>query len=166
MIRAYKDIEPRIDPTVFIAPGAWVIGRVRLAKDSSVFYNSVVRGDTDTISIGERSNIQDNCTLHVNSGDPLFIGNDVTLGHNALVHGCTVHDRVMIGMGAIVLDRAVIESGCIVAAGSLVPPGKTYAAGSMIMGSPARVVRELSGEEIDNIVRTAAHYVELKDSYR
>ncbi len=166
MIRSYQDIDPQIDPSAFIAPGAWVIGRVTLAKDSSVFYNSVVRGDTDTISIGERSNIQDNCTLHVNSGDPLFIGNDVTLGHNALVHGCTIHDRVMIGMGAIVLDRAVIESGCIVAAGSLVPPGKTYAAGSMIMGSPARVVRELSGEEIDNIVRTAAHYVELKDSYR
>jgi carbonic anhydrase/acetyltransferase-like protein (isoleucine patch superfamily) len=166
MIRAYKDIDPQIDPTAFVAPGAWVIGRVVLARDSSVFYNSVVRGDTDTITIGERTNIQDNCTLHVNSGDPLFFGSDVTVGHNAVVHGCTVHDRVMIGMGAIVLDRAVIESGCIVAAGSLVPPGKVYKAGSMIMGSPARVVRELSAGEIDSIVRTAAHYVQLKDSYR
>jgi gamma-carbonic anhydrase len=166
MIRSYQDIDPDIDPTAFIAPGAWVIGRVILGRDSSVYYNSVVRGDTDRISIGARSNIQDNCTLHVNSGDPLFIGDDVTVGHNAVVHGCTVHDRVMIGMGAIVLDRVVIEPGCIVAAGSLVPPGKTYKAGSMIMGSPARVVRQLSDEEIDTIVRTAAHYVELKDSYR
>lgn len=166
MIRSYKDIEPEIDSTAFVAPGAWVIGRVILGRDSSVFYNSVVRGDTDTITIGERSNIQDNCTLHVNRGDPLFIGADVTVGHNAVVHGCTVHERVMIGMGAIVLDRAVIETGCIVAAGSLVPPGKIYKAGSMIMGSPARVVRELSTEEIDNIVRTAAHYVELKNSYK
>jgi carbonic anhydrase/acetyltransferase-like protein (isoleucine patch superfamily) len=137
-----------------------------MGKDSSVFYNTVIRGDTDTITIGERTNIQDNSTIHINEGDPVTIGSDVTVGHNAIVHGCTIHDRVLIGMGAIILDRAVIEPDCYVAAGSLVAPGKTFPSGSMIMGSPATAVRRLSQEEIDDIIRVASHYVELKNSYQ
>ena len=143
MIKSYQGHDPQLHETVYIAHGAWVIGRVAMGEDSSVFYNTVIRGDVSTITIGERTNIQDNSTLHVNKKDPLTIGSDVTVGHNGIVHGCTVKDRVMIGMGAIILDRAVIESDCFVAAGSLVAPGKTFPPGSMIMGSPAKAVRLL-----------------------
>ena len=166
MITSYQNNHPKLHETVYVAPGAWVIGRVVMGEDSSVFFNTVIRGDTDNITIGERTNIQDNSTLHVNEGDSLAIGSDVTVGHNAIVHGCTVKDRVLIGMGAIILDRAVIESDCYVAAGSLVAPGKTFPSGSMIMGSPAKVVRQLSQEEIDDIIRVAAHYVDSKNTYK
>ena len=166
MITAYQQIHPELHETVYVAPGAWVIGRVVMGEDSSVYFNTVIRGDTDSIFIGERTNIQDNSTLHVNKGDPVSIGSDVTVGHNAIVHGCTIKDRVLVGMGAIILDRAVIESDCYVAAGSLVAPGKTFPPGSMIMGSPAKAVRQLSQEEIDDIIRVASHYVELKNSYK
>ena len=166
MITPYQNNYPQLHETVYVAPGAWVIGRVEMGADSSVFFNTVIRADTDIITIGERTNIQDNSTLHVNQGDPLSIGSDVTVGHNAIVHACTVKDRVLIGMGAIILDRAVIEPDCYVAAGSLVAPGKTFPSGSMIMGSPAKAVRQLSQEEIDDIIRVAAHYVESKNSYR
>lgn len=166
MITSYQNHHPQLHESVWVAPGAWVIGRVTMAEDSSVFFNTVVRADTDTITIGARTNIQDNSTLHVNKGEPLSIGSDVTVGHNAIVHACTVKDRVLLGMGAIILDRAVIESDCYVAAGSLVAPGKTFPSGSMIMGSPAKAVRPLSQEEIDDIIRVAAHYVESKNSYR
>lgn len=166
MITSYQNNHPKLHDTVYVAPGAWVIGRVVMGEDSSVFFNTVIRGDTDNITIGERTNIQDNSTLHVNEGDPLAIGSDVTVGHNAIVHACTVKDRVLVGMGAIILDRAVIESDCYVAAGSLVAPGKTFPSGSMIMGSPAKVVRQLSQEEIDDIIRVAAHYVDSKNTYK
>ncbi|MBT8355199.1 MAG: gamma carbonic anhydrase family protein [Desulfofustis sp.] len=166
MITSYRNNHPQLHETVYVAPGAWVIGRVFMGEDSSVYFNTVIRGDTDIITIGERTNIQDNSTIHVNEGDPVSIGSHVTVGHNAIVHGCTVRNRVLIGMGAIILDRAVIESDCYVAAGSLVAPGKTFPPGSMIMGSPAKVVRQLSQEEIDDIIRVAAHYVESKNSYK
>jgi carbonic anhydrase/acetyltransferase-like protein (isoleucine patch superfamily) len=166
MITSYQNNHPKLHDTVYVAPGAWVIGRVVMGEDSSVFFNTVIRGDTDNITIGERTNIQDNSTLHVNEGDPLSIGSDVTVGHNAIVHACTVKDRVLIGMGSIILDRAVIDSDCYVAAGSLVAPGKTFPSGSMIMGSPAKVVRQLSQEEIDDIIRVAAHYVDSKNTYK
>lgn len=166
MITSYQNNHPKLHDTVYVAPGAWVIGRVVMGEDSSVFFNTVIRGDTDNITIGERTNIQDNSTLHVNEGDPLAIGSDVTVGHNAIVHACTVKDRVLIGMGSIILDRAVIDSDCYVAAGSLVAPGKTFPSGSMIMGSPAKVVRQLSQEEIDDIIRVAAHYVDSKNTYK
>ena len=166
MITSYQQTRPVLHETVYVAPGARVIGRVVMAEDSSVYYNTVIRGDIDAITIGARTNIQDNSTLHVNKGDPVSIGSEVTVGHNAIVHGCTVNDRVLIGMGAIILDRAVLESDCYVAAGSLVAPGKTFPPGSMIMGSPAKVVRQLSQGEIDDIIRVAAHYVELKNSYQ
>lgn len=166
MITSYQNNHPKLHETVYVAPGAWVIGRVVMGEDSSVFFNTVIRGDTDNITIGERTNIQDNSTLHVNEGDPLAIGSDVTVGHNAIVHACTVKDRVLVGMGAIILDRAVIDSDCYVAAGSLVAPGKTFPSGSMIMGSPAKVVRQLSQEEIDDIIRVAAHYVDSKNTYK
>jgi len=162
---SYLGNKPKVGERVFIAPGSFVIGNVTIGANSSIFYNTVVRGDVDTITIGDGTNIQDNCTLHVNSGVPLQIGSGVTVGHNAIVHGCTIGDNVLIGIGAIVLDRAVIEEDSIVAAGSLVAPGKTYPAGSMIMGSPARAVRVLTDQEKVDIRKAAEGYVRTKDTH-
>ncbi len=161
----YKDSSPVLGEGVFIAAGAQVIGALCVGKDSSIFYNSVVRADVNTISIGEGTNIQDNCTLHVNAGHPLVVGNGVTAGHNVVLHGCTIEDNVMVGMGAIVLDGAFVARDCIVAAGSLVPPGKKYPAGSMIMGSPAVVKRPLTEQEILSIGATARRYITVKNNH-
>ena len=161
----YLGKQPQLGSAVYIAPGAHVIGEVTVGDDSSIFYNSVVRGDVNSIVIGARTNIQDNCTLHVSDEDSLTVGDGVTVGHNAVVHACIVENNVLIGIGAVVLDGAVIEEDCIVAAGSLVPPRKRFPAGSMIMGSPAKVVRELTEQEKSGIRKTAATYIETKNNY-
>ena len=157
--------EPLLGEGVFIAPGALVSGEVEIGDDSSVFYNTVIRGDVNSIAIGSETNIQDNCTLHVSSTYSLEVGSGVTVGHNAVVHGCKVGDNVMIGIGAIVLDGAVIGRDSIVAAGSLVPPGKVYPPGSMIMGSPAKVTRELTVDDKAFITKTGKGYIKLKNKY-
>jgi len=162
---SFEGKEPLIGDGVFVAPGAFVLGEVQIGKDSSVFFNSVVRGDVNSIVIGSETNVQDNCMLHVSSAYSLEVGNGVTIGHNAVVHGCSVGDNVMIGIGAIVLDGAVIGKDSIVAAGSLVPPGKVYPPGSMIMGSPAKVTRDLTPEDKAFITRTGEGYIKLKDKY-
>lgn len=161
----YKDSIPALGEGVFIAPGAYVIGALKVGQDSSIFYNSVARADVNTIVIGEKTNIQDNCTLHVTTENGLQVGSGVTLGHNGILHGCTVEDNVLVGMGAIVLDGAIIGRDSIVAAGSLVPPGKKYPAGSMIMGSPAVVVRSLTEKEIAGIGLTSRHYIGVKNNH-
>lgn len=161
----YQGNRPDLGDGVFLAPGSRVIGRVQIGRDSSVFYNSVVRGDVNGIVIGSRTNIQDNCTLHVTGRSGLSVGDGVTVGHNAILHGCTVGDNVLVGMGAIILDDAVIGEDSIVAAGSLVPPGKHYPPGSLIMGSPAAVIRPLRDDERERNRASAAHYVEVKDSH-
>lgn len=164
-MRFFEGNEPQLGEGVFIAPGAFVFGKVKIGKDSSVFYNTVVRGDVNSITIGTETNIQDNSTLHVSGTCSLQVGNGVTVGHNAIVHACIVEDNVLIGIGAIVLDGALIARDSIVAAGSLVPPGKTYPPGSMIMGSPAKVTRKLTTEEKENIKKTAQGYINLKNKY-
>lgn len=161
----FEGKEPSLGEGVFIAHGAVVSGEVKMGRDSSVFYYTVIRGDVNSITIGSETNIQDNCTLHVSSACSLEVGNGVTVGHNAVVHGCRVEDNVMIGIGAIVLDGAVIRRDSIVAAGSLVPPGKEYPPGSMIMGSPAKVTRVLTSEDKEFIARTAKGYIKLKNKY-
>lgn len=166
MIEDFKGIEPEIHPSVFIAPQAVIIGDVRIDENSSIWYNTVVRGDVNYIRIGKRTNIQDNSVLHVTSEThPLVIGNDVTAGHSVIVHGCTVHDRVLIGMGATVLDGAVIESDSIIGAGSLVPPGFTVPSGTLALGVPAKVKRKLSNQEIENITSIAEKYVMNSRTY-
>lgn len=161
----YQGKIPSLGEGVFVAPGARVIGAVRIGQDSSVFYNSVVRGDVNEITIGSRTNIQDNCTLHVTSRHRLTVGDGVTVGHNVVLHGCTVGNNVLVGMGAVVLDGVVIENDSIVAAGSLVPPGKHYPAGSLIMGSPATAVRLVRQEEKEQNRAAAAHYLITKENH-
>ena len=148
---------------VFVAEGARIIGDVTFQDDCSVFYNAVIRGDDQPIRIGNRVNIQDNCTLHAGHQDPITIEDDVTIGHGAILHGCTIRNECIIGMGAILLDGCVIPPHCIVAAGALVPQGKTFPEGSLIMGSPARDVRPLSEEEIQSILLSAQHYVQCAE---
>jgi carbonic anhydrase/acetyltransferase-like protein (isoleucine patch superfamily) len=167
MVYQFLDKSPQFEESVFVAPSADVIGDVTIGKDSSVWFNSTIRGDVNWIEIGERSNIQDNASIHViNQTGPTKIGNDVTIGHNAMVHGCTIHDRVLIGIHATILDEAVIESDVIVAAGTLVPPGKVLESGYMYMGSPAKKHRKLTDEEVASIQKSADNYVKYQRTYR
>ena len=149
---------PDIHPSVFVAPGAVVRGDVQLAAGSSVFYNAVLRGDRAAISIGEGTNIQDNCVVHVEYDLPAVVGRDVTVGHGAILHGCTIGDETLIGMGAIVLNGARIGKNCLIGAGALVTQNAVIPDGSMVIGSPARVKRPLTPEEMDGIRQSAADY--------
>lgn len=155
----------KIDESVFLAEGSIVTGDVTIGRDSGVWFNSVVRGDTERITIGERTNIQDCSVLHVDTGYPLTIGDDVTIGHRALVHGCTIGNNVIIGMGAIILNGAVIGDNCVIGAGSLVPQHKEIPAGTVAFGSPAQVKKELGEEGIAANHHSAEHYANLAKRY-
>jgi len=166
MIRSYLDYKPDIDATAWLAPNVDVIGRVKLGADTSIWYQSVLRGDVNSITIGERTNIQDHTVIH-NSGDaPCVVGNDVTVGHKVLLHGCEVQNLCLVGMGSIVMDHAVLEEGSFLAAGSLVPEGKVLKGGYLYAGSPARERRELTDEEKDFLIQSAKHYVKLSKAHR
>jgi len=166
VIAPYLHWRPRIDEAAFIADSAEVIGRVSIGKDASVWHQSVLRGDVHDIVIGCRSNIQDHCVLHTSQGiSPCLVGDDVTVGHRVILHGCEIQDRCLIGMGAIIMDRAVIESGCLIAAGALVPEGKVLRSGYLYAGIPAREKRPLSEEETVFLDMSAHHYVELARTY-
>ena len=166
MLRPYRGLLPVIDPTAYVDPSAQVIGDVEVGPESSVWMNVVMRGDVNHIRVGSRSNVQDGTVVHVMHGvHPTSIGDDVTIGHGAVVHGCAVADRVLIGMGAIVLNGAVVGPDSIVAAGSLVPEGMTIPPRSLAMGSPARVKRELSDAEVASILDYAASYVRYRLDY-
>jgi carbonic anhydrase/acetyltransferase-like protein (isoleucine patch superfamily) len=149
-----------IDPSAFIARGAIVLGDVRLGPNSSVWYNSVIRGDTERIEVGEGSNIQDLSMLHADPGFPCRVGCRVSVGHRAILHGCTVEDDCLIGMGAILLNGARIGRGCLVGAGALVTEGKAFDDHSLIMGSPAKAVRMLDKEAVAKLRQSALHYVD------
>ena len=152
-------VAPEVAEDAWIAPDAQVIGHVRLGQGASVWFGAVVRGDNELIAIGARSNIQDGSVLHSDPGSPLTLGEGVTVGHKVVLHGCTVGDNSLIGIGAIVLNRAVIGRDSIVGAGALVPEGKVFPDGVLLLGSPARVVRELTPEQIEGLRRSAEHYV-------
>ena len=156
---------PDIAENAYIAPTAVVVGDVTIGEKSGVWFNAVVRGDMSPITIGESSNIQDNCTLHTDPGCPLTIGDNVTIGHNAVVHGCTIEDHVLIGMNAVVLNNAVIRSGSIVAAGAVVREGQEVGPCQLVAGMPARVKREVDEQTIALIDLAADHYVELALAY-
>lgn len=151
--------QPVIHPGAAVLPGARVVGDVTLAPGVSVWYNAVVRGDDAPITVGQDTNIQDNCVLHVEEGFPLTVGREVTVGHSCILHGCTVGDRVLVGMGSIVLNGAVLEDGCMVGAGSLVTEGAVIPSRMLAFGRPARPVRPLTPEEIENLPKAAQRYV-------
>ncbi len=151
---------PHLAPGAWVAPSADLIGEVLLGEDASVWFGAVIRGDNTPMIVGPRSNIQEGAVCHSDAGAPLTIGADCTIGHQAILHGCTIGDRVLIGMGAIILNRAVIADGCIVGAGALVTEGKTFPAGSLIVGSPARAIRELDDNAQAMLLISARHYVD------
>lgn len=155
-----EHVSPTLAESAWVADSAQVMGRVDLAADTSVWFGVVIRGDTESISIGEGSNIQDGSVLHADIGQPLRVGKHVTVGHKVMLHGCTIGDESLIGIGAIVLNGAKIGKNCLVGAGSLVTEGKEFPDGSMIMGTPAKVVRSLSPEQIQVLRLSAHHYVE------
>jgi len=167
MISGYRHWQPDIADSAFVAGSAEVIGRVTIGSDSSIWYQSVLRGDVHDIIIGERSNIQDHCVLHTSHGiSPCVVGNDVTVGHRVILHGCEIQDGCLVGMGSIIMDQAVLESGCFLAAGSLVPERKVLRGGYLYAGSPARERRELTDEEKVFLQHAAAHYVEVANYHR
>jgi carbonic anhydrase/acetyltransferase-like protein (isoleucine patch superfamily) len=167
MIVAYAGRTPRIDPSAFVVESATVVGDVVIGPESSVWFGAVVRGDIEPIRIGAATNIQDNATLHVVGGKyGTTLGDRVTVGHNAVVHGCVVEDGALIGMGAVVLDRVVVGSESLIAAAALVPPGTVIPPRSMVRGNPAQVVRPLSDDELELIRSSAANYVRYARQYR
>lgn len=172
-VRSYKGIQPQIAATAYIDESAAVIGDVVIGEDSSVWPMAVVRGDVNYIRIGKRSNVQDGSVLHVThshdgapGGFPLIIGDEVIIGHNVTLHGCTIANRCLIGMGSTVLDGATLEEGVLLAAGSLVPPGKTLEGGYVWLGNPVKKGRPLTQAEWDWFSYSAGHYSRLKDDYK
>mgnify|MGYP006326617275 FL=1 len=172
-IRPFRGIVPTLGARAYVDPAACVIGDVHLGEDSSIWPGCVVRGDVNHIRIGARTNIQDGTIVHVThdgpytqpDGWPCLIGDDVTIGHGAIIHACTIGDACLIGMGATVLDGAVIQKNGFVGAGAVVPPGKTVMSGELWLGNPAKPVRRLSDKEIEQLYYSARHYVRLKDEY-
>lgn len=159
-VYALDGVEPQMADSAWVADSAQVMGTVSMAADSSVWFGAVVRGDTATITIGEGSNVQDASVLHADLGMPLVIGRHVTVGHQVMLHGCTIGDETLIGIGAIVLNGAKIGKNCLVGAGALVTEGKEFPDGSMIIGSPARVVKQLTAEQIQGLRQSAQHYID------
>lgn len=171
--RPYLDITPALGARVYIDASAVVVGRVTLGDDVSFWPTAVARGDVNAIEIGARTNVQDGAVLHVThdgpyspGGKPLIVGTDVTVGHRAVLHACTIGNFCLVGMGAVVLDGAILEDRVMIGAGSLVSPGKRLESGSLYVGSPARRARSLTETELSFLEYSAAHYVKLKDQYR
>jgi carbonic anhydrase/acetyltransferase-like protein (isoleucine patch superfamily) len=166
IILPYKGISPTLGKDVFLAAGSVIVGRTRIGDFSNIWFNTVIRGDENEIVIGRYTNVQDNAVVHITEGKfATIIGDYVTIGHSAVIHACTIEDLTLIGMGAVVLDGARIKRHSLVAAGSVVPPGKSYPEASLIMGSPAKVVRQLSDLELDQFEQSAMHYVAMAKSY-
>lgn len=162
----HGDAFPRVAPTAWIAPGAFVVGAVTLGEEGSVWYGAVLRGDTEPVFVGARTNVQDGCVLHADPGFPAVVGAGCVIGHGAIVHGCEVGDGCLIGMGATVLNGAKIGAGSVVAAGALVPEGKEFPPGSLIVGVPARRVRGVTEAQTRDIERGVQTYVERAAAHR
>ncbi len=158
-IYALDGVAPQVDPSAWVADSAQVMGAVTLGADASIWFGTVVRGDTETITIGRGSNIQDGSVMHADVGKPIVVGNHVTVGPKVMLHGCTIGDESLIGIGAVVLNGAKIGRNCLVGAGALVTEGKDFPDGSMIIGSPAKAVRQLTPEQMEGLRWSARHYV-------
>lgn len=160
------DLQPAIHDSAWVADSAAVMGNVTLSEDSSVWFGVVIRGDTETITVGKGSNIQDNSVLHADHGMPLVIGDNVTVGHQVMLHGCTIGDGSLIGIQAVVLNGAKIGKNCLVGAGALVTEGKEFPDGCMILGSPAKAVRQLTDAQIEGLKMSAQHYIDNARRYK
>ncbi|MFH0968223.1 MAG: gamma carbonic anhydrase family protein [Methanobacteriota archaeon] len=160
-IRQIMNIHQKVPQAAFVAPNSTVIGGISAGTDVSIWYGAVVRADKDRISIGDRSNIQDNCVVHTSSGHPVTIGDEVSIGHGAILHGCTIQDQVLVGLGAIILNGAVIGSECIIGAGALISEGKNIPSRSLVLGVPGKIIRQVSDEEVAGILQNASSYVNL-----
>jgi len=162
----HGDSYPRVAQTAWVAPGAFVVGDVHLGEASSVWYGAVLRGDTEPIRIGDRTNVQDGCVVHADPGYPATVGEDCVVGHNAIVHGCEIGNGCLVGMGATILNGAKIGEGSIVAAGALVTEGKEFPPRSLIVGAPAKAIREVTEEQTQSIAHGVREYVERAASHR
>ena len=166
MIHSFDGNKPEIKEDVFIAEGSKIIGNVVIKKGASIWFNTIIRGDIDSIKIGQNTNVQENSTLHIDKGIPLNIGDNVTIGHGAVLHGCTVNNNCIVGMGSTVLNNAEIGENTIIGAGALIPEGKEIPPGSLVLGVPGKVVRDLKEDEINKIKKSAEHYHQLARRYR
>lgn len=166
MIKGYEGNNPDIHGSCFVAQSADIIGDVKIGKNSNIWYNTVLRADGNPIIIGENTNIQDGTIIHINTTTKTFIGDNVTIGHKAIIHACTIGNNTLIGMGSIVLDGAQIGEFTLLGAGSLVPPGKSIPSGVLAMGSPAKVIRELSEEEKQSLTKSALDYVKFAENHK
>lgn len=163
----FKERHPSISPTAFIAPDAWIIGDASIGENVSIFFNAVLRGDIESIRVGRGTNLQEHSLVHTSHGmSPAIIGEDVTVGHRAIIHGCTIGDRSLIGMGATILDNAVIGEECIIGAHTLVPKGTVIPPRSLVIGTPSKVARPLTPEEQRSLLSSARGYQELGAYYR
>lgn len=162
----FGDKTPKVDDSVFVAPGSYLIGDVTVGKESTIWFGAVLRGDEGPIKIGERCSIQDNATIHLYEGHPVKIGNNVTVGHNAILHGCTIHDNCIIGMGSTILDDAEIGEECIIGANTLITSGKKIPPRSLVVGSPGKVVRELTDKDLELIRESYKVYVQKGIDYK
>lgn len=165
MIRKFENCIPEVDKSCFISDSADVIGKVHLCKDVNVWFGAVIRGDLNSIYIGEKTNIQDNCVVHVEHPNPTHIGNYVTIGHSAIIHGCEIGDCTLIGMGSIIMNGAVIGSETIIGAGSIVTQNKNIPSGVLCLGSPAKVIRKLTDKEKVNLKKEAQKYIDNSKKY-
>jgi carbonic anhydrase/acetyltransferase-like protein (isoleucine patch superfamily) len=166
MIMPYKGKEPTIGKNVFIAPTAVIIGDVVIEDEASIWFGTVVRGDLDRITIGAGTNIQDNCVLHVDKDHPLFIGSETTVGHSAVIHGCTIEDRVLIGIGATILNDAVVQAGSVIAAGAVIPEGMKIGPLQLAAGVPAKIKKDYGNERLTLNIEDAKIYLDLSRAYR
>lgn len=166
LIAALGDRHPRVSAAAWIAPGAVIVGAVTIGERSSVYYSSVLRGDCHRITIGARTNLQDGVVVHVDDDFPTIVGDDVSVGHRAVLHGCHIGDGALVGMSATVMTGAVVGAGAMIAAGALVPPSKVIPPGVLAAGVPAKVVRDLTPDEKSHLVHNAAHYLELTNQHR
>jgi carbonic anhydrase/acetyltransferase-like protein (isoleucine patch superfamily) len=166
LLITFKGKSPALDPTVFVAPGAKIIGEVQVGAESTIWFNTVLRGDEGPITIGNRCSIQDNSTIHLYEDAPVVIEDEVTVGHNVILHGCKVGKRSIIGMGSTILDHAEIGEECIIGANTLIPPGKKIPPRSLVVGSPGKVVRELNDKDFEIIQLSIDSYVQKGYDYR
>ena len=166
MIVKLNDIKPKVSENIFIAENAVIIGDVELAENVSIWFGAVLRGDIEKITIGKNSNVQDNSTIHTDYGIPCVVGENVTVGHNVILHSCSIGDNVIVGMGSTILNGAKIAKNCLIGANSLVTHKIQFEEGSLILGNPAKVVRKLTDKEIEHIQENANHYVENSKRYK